>query len=287
MTQSKPAAIDINAQLRLYHLFLRSPQRSIKVDSYFQVYERLFGGYVGRPLVFVEVGILSGGSLFMWREYFGPKARIIGVDFNPSAKKWEQHGFEIFIGDQSSDEFWEGFYRQVGPVDVLLDDGGHTNLQQTVTAVHGIRRVQDGGLVVIEDVHASYMREFDNPSPRSFANFAKFVADSLNRTYSGLQPTRNDYWRRVSSVEFHPSIVAFRIDARRCWIGQPVTNAGQVDHALDYRSRGISRHLFDLDRATPLLSRIALVKSIKKRLLRVAYFLANKVNDAKLGKYFR
>ena len=31
----------------------------------------------------------------MWRDYFGPKARIIGVDFNPNAKKWEEHGFEI------------------------------------------------------------------------------------------------------------------------------------------------------------------------------------------------
>ena len=36
----------------------------------------------------------------MWRDYFGKDARIIGIDLNPEAKKWEKHGFEIFIGNQ-------------------------------------------------------------------------------------------------------------------------------------------------------------------------------------------
>lgn len=281
------AAEAMNASLRLHRIFAGVERLSIKVDSYFQVYEQLFQPYVGRPIVFVEVGVLNGGSLFMWREYFGPQARIIGVDANPQARQWEQHGFEVHIGDQSSEYFWDAFYRDVGEIDILLDDGGHTNAQQTVTAARAFAQVRDGGLVVVEDVHASYMREFDNPSRRSFTKFAAHVADSVNRRFEPLKRARNDYWRRVFSVAFYESIVVFAVDARRCWVSKVVANGGAGNNALDFRGFGISRVLFELDRATPLLSRIILVKSIKKRVLRLLYFVANKVNDLRLARYYR
>lgn len=280
-------AAAINDTLRLHRIFAGGERLSIKVDSYFQVYEQLFAPYVGRPIVFVEVGVLNGGSLFMWREYFGPQARIIGVDANPQARQWEQHGFEVHIGDQSSEAFWDDFYRQVGDIDILLDDGGHTNAQQTVTAARAFARVRDGGLVVVEDVHASYMREFDNPSRRAFTKFAAHVADSVNRRFGPLPRPRNDYWKHVYSVSFFESIVVFAIDTRRCWVSQVVPNRGVGNDAKDFRGFGISRLLFEFDRATPLLSRIILVKSIKKRLLRLMYFVANKINDARLARFYR
>ena len=40
------------------------------------------------------------------------KARIIGVDLNQNAKKWEKYGFDIFIGDQSDPEFWSNFRKK-------------------------------------------------------------------------------------------------------------------------------------------------------------------------------
>ena len=43
------------------------------------------------------------------RDFFGEEARIIGIDLNPSAKKWEKDGFEIFIGSQSDTNFWNNF----------------------------------------------------------------------------------------------------------------------------------------------------------------------------------
>lgn len=39
---------------------------------------------------FVEIGVLDGGSLFMWRDYLGKDAEIIGIDLNPDAKRWEK-----------------------------------------------------------------------------------------------------------------------------------------------------------------------------------------------------
>jgi hypothetical protein len=67
--------------------FNASPHPSYKHTTYFDVYDELFGSYQERNITFVEVGVLNGGSLFMWREFFGPNARIIGIDLNPEAKK--------------------------------------------------------------------------------------------------------------------------------------------------------------------------------------------------------
>jgi hypothetical protein len=94
--------------------FNKSKYRSIKHSSYFRVYDQLFEKYVGKKFTFVEIGVLGGGSLFMWRNYFGPNARIIGVDLNPGAKKWESCGFEIFIGSQDDENFWNEFIKSVG-----------------------------------------------------------------------------------------------------------------------------------------------------------------------------
>ena len=101
-----------------YTAYLASPRLSFKHSTYFPVYDRLFAPWVGRPLTFVEVGVFNGGSLLMWRDYFGPQARIIGVDFNPEARRLEADGFEIHIGNQADPAFWRDFLAKVGPIDV-------------------------------------------------------------------------------------------------------------------------------------------------------------------------
>ena len=132
-----------------YQAYVKSPYRSVKHSTYFEIYDDLFKKYRGKNITFVEIGVLGGGSLFMWREFFGPEARIIGVDLNPNAKKWEEEGFEIFIGSQSDETFWKNFRETVGMVDVVLDDGGHTYEQQIVTTEMLLGNIKDCGLLVV------------------------------------------------------------------------------------------------------------------------------------------
>ena len=75
--------------------------------------KKLFSKYRDKKITFVEIGVLSGGSLFMWRNYFGKDARIIGVELNSEAKKFEKDGFEIFIGNQSDENFWKDFLKKL------------------------------------------------------------------------------------------------------------------------------------------------------------------------------
>ena len=60
----------------------------------------------------------------MWRSFFGKKAKIIGIELNPEAKKLEKYGFKIFIGDQSDPSFWKKFYKKIGKIDILCNNAG-------------------------------------------------------------------------------------------------------------------------------------------------------------------
>ena len=66
----------------------------------------------------------------MWRKFFGDQARIIGIELNPVAKRFEKDGFEIHIGNQSDENFWKDFFQKVGEVDIVLDDGHSVDVHQ-------------------------------------------------------------------------------------------------------------------------------------------------------------
>jgi len=227
----------------LIEAYFNSPSLSIKYDTYFPVYEELLSRYRGKDVTLVEVGVFNGGSLFMWREYFGPQARIIGIDLNPSAKMWEQHGFEIHIGDQASEDFWQDFFEKVGPVDVFIDDGGHTNLQQIATVHCAVEHIRDGGVLIVEDVHTSYFREFGNPWARSFVGFASKIVDAVNSRAAALKTRRERYAKRVHRISFFESIVALHINSNLCKKSAPTSNGGVTQEASDFRYQGVVQSL--------------------------------------------
>tara|TARA_B100001057_G_C22603525_1_gene853749 strand:+ start:58 stop:792 length:735 start_codon:yes stop_codon:yes gene_type:complete len=215
--------------------FIKSKNLSNKHLNYFDVYDDLFNSYIDKKIVFVEVGVLNGGSLFMWRDYFGPKARIIGIDLNPAAKKFEKDGFEIFIGNQEKQKFWDDFYKKVGTVDILLDDGGHTNNQQTITTLNSIENINDDGLLVIEDTHTSYMKEFGNPSENSFVNFSKKNIDYINFRFPNIGEVKDLFYKNVFSISFFESIICYKINRKICKKNIPVKNKGEDLHHKDFR----------------------------------------------------
>ena len=125
----------------LSKLFEKSENFCIKYEKYFDVYEKYFSKYKEKNIIFVEIGIFNGGSLKVWKEYFGPNAKIIGIDLNPECKKFEEDGIEVHIGNQSDPKFWDNFFLLVGNVDIILDDGGHTNLDQIITTTKCINNI--------------------------------------------------------------------------------------------------------------------------------------------------
>ena len=71
-----------------------------KHSKYFEIYEKIFHDLYEKNLTIVEIGVLHGGSLEVYKKLF-KNSRIIGIDKNPKVKQLEQYGFEIFIADQA------------------------------------------------------------------------------------------------------------------------------------------------------------------------------------------
>jgi len=217
--------------------FKKSPFQSVKHSNYFDVYDLLFKDLIGKEIVFVEIGILDGGSLFMWQDFFGKNAKIIGIDFNPEAKKWENYGFDIYIGDQSDENFWKSTLDKIGNINVLLDDGGHTYEQQRVTVESALKNIVDGGLLVVEDTHTSYMKDFGGPSFFSFISYAKNKIDKSNYRFS-LFINNKDYEKNIYSISFYESFVVFNINRKLCSNkSKLVTNLGEKIVAKDFRDK--------------------------------------------------
>lgn len=238
----KPSIIDC---------YINSPFKSIKHSTYFRSYEYFFSSYRGKKITFVEIGILSGGSLFMWREFFGPEARIIGVDLNPNAKKWERDGFEIYIGSQDDESFWQHFKHEVGGIDIVLDDGGHTYDQQIITTESLLDGMNDNGIIVVEDTHTSYMPGF-GPRKYSFLNYIKSKIDRINYRFSMFASDANCE-RRIWSIEIVESMVALRINKEASnELSIPTNNNGIDDSAADYRDANNKKYAIFLSSAKKL-----------------------------------
>ena len=127
-----------------------------KVSHYFDIYDHYFFRFRDTSVRVLEIGVYKGGSLQMWKNYFGPRAVIYGVDIEPGCKKFEEDQIEIFIGDQS-DRF---FLEMLPEVDVVIDDGGHRGEQQITSMEVLLPKMPDGGIYICEDVHTSFIHKY-------------------------------------------------------------------------------------------------------------------------------
>jgi len=264
---------------RLHYLFKHSPLQSVKLSSYFESYSSLFQSYINKPITFVEVGIYGGGSLYIWKKFFHPKSRIIGIDLNPESKKYEKYGYEIHIGDQENPLFWKKFYKKVGKVDIILDDGGHTDSQQIQTLVSSIKNIKKNGKIIIEDTHASYLTEFGNPSNTSFTNYSKKIIDTINFRFNNKEIAKNNlnrnslfnlYQKNIFSISFFDSMICFSIDPEKCKKSNIIRNKIS-EKVKDYR--------YENDKKSKWIKILQISKFIPN-------FLYNNIYFKKIGKYF-
>jgi hypothetical protein len=188
-------------------------RHTAKYSNYADLYDSVFATLPKDPTI-MEIGVANGGSLQTWRNLAGTDARIIGIDLNPDIATMRSEGFETLVMDTGADSTWTVLRRDFGrELDLLIDDGGHTNRQQLRTIIHGPALVRDGGWVVIEDLHASFMRYFGNPSPFSPARFLNQLTSDLHRlsTQSSVKPKRPNLATSVQYVVTGPSWVGLRI----------------------------------------------------------------------------
>jgi 23S rRNA U2552 (ribose-2'-O)-methylase RlmE/FtsJ len=127
-----------------------------KWHHYIPLYERYFSSFRGRKIRFLEIGVSHGGSLQMWRKYFGDDAIIFGIDIDAECEKYNGQAGQVRIGSQTDKNFLESVVKEMGGVDIVLDDGSHVMKHITTTLEYLFPSLTEVGVYMIEDLHTAY-----------------------------------------------------------------------------------------------------------------------------------
>lgn len=204
----------------LAELSLRHGSDKWGLHYYTPHYERHFEPLRNRPIKIVELGIggygdpaAGGGSLRMWKRYF-PRAMIYGVDVFGKEPLREQR-IHTLQGDLTDPEFLASLGAELGPIDIVIDDGSH-NCPDVITAFRSLfRHVRQGGLYVVEDLQTSYWAGYGGSSqrlddPATSMGYFKRLLDGLG--YEDHEPggvVPDDITRTFTGAHFHRGLAVF------------------------------------------------------------------------------
>ena len=164
-------------------------------SHYLDVYNDKFTKLRDRPINILEIGVKDGDSLRLWKQYFHPESKIYGVELNPEPlKNFSQDNTKLFFGSQTDIKFLNKITEEIGKVDIIIDDAGHT-ANQLITSFNFLFEygLNDGGTYVMEDLGTSYWHKWSGGINQhgTAINFMKDKVDGLNfRFWKG---GRDDY----------------------------------------------------------------------------------------------
>jgi hypothetical protein len=187
---------------------------------YAQHYEDHFRQVRRRKINILEIGIggyddprKGGGSLRMWQTYF-PKGRVYGIDiYDKSAHSRPR--IKTFQGSQTDPLFLDSVVREIGKIDIILDDGSHRNEDVLLTFQHLFPHLADGGFYAVEDTQTSYWPDYGGDAlggngPHTTMGYFKSLTDGLNwEEFRGnCSPSYLDL--NVKSMAFYHNLIIVR-----------------------------------------------------------------------------
>jgi hypothetical protein len=177
---------------------------------YLPLYDRHLSQYrrAGSAAI-LEIGVSKGGSLKLWREYFGPEARIFGVDIDPKCAQFDADYGHVRIGSQADPDFLRGVVEEMGGIDVVIDDGSHVMEHIDITFQTLFPLLRKGGTYVVEDLHTAYWSSYGGGyrARQSFIETAKGLVDDMHHWYhrrGACQPAAKDW---IPGIHFYDSMV--------------------------------------------------------------------------------
>ena len=182
-----------------------------RLRHYFDIYHRHLARFRGQRITMIEIGVFNGGSLPMWRDYFGPQATIVGVDINPGCTRFAESHIDIVIGDQSDRPFLRSLADRYPDCAIVLDDGGHRMDQQIATFEELYPRLRSDAVYICEDIGTSYIPAFGggHGRPHTFIETVKRLVDRLNADYStdlaALAP--DAFTRSTDAIHLYDNVV--------------------------------------------------------------------------------
>lgn len=184
-----------------------------KCMHYFEAYDRFFSKYRGKDVSILEIGVRGGGSVQMWKNYFGQnggKVCVYGIDIDERCKQYEEDNIQIFIGSQEDRTFLRKIKKEIGKLDIIIDDGGHTMNQQIVSLEELWDCVKDGGTYLCEDTEGSYVAAMGGSfkGKDTFIEYTKNFIDDMYAVYSETKELAINKWtEEIKDISYYKGMV--------------------------------------------------------------------------------
>lgn len=114
-----------------------------------EIYDYLFKNYKYNSKI-LEIGIQEGYSINLWSDYF-QNSKIYGIEIDSNKLKIPIFGknYKILIEDAYSNDFIKSISEKF---DIIIDDGPHCVNSQKIALEKYFNLLNDGGILVIEDI---------------------------------------------------------------------------------------------------------------------------------------
>lgn len=146
--------------------------------NYTKLYALYFDLIRHEKLKILEIGIDKGHSLKSWKEYFY-NSEIIGIDIL-DLKHFEEDRINVMKGSQEDTQFLEEVNKKFGPFDIIIDDGSHHNDHMKTSFEFLFPLLKQGGIYVVEDLHACYWGKSHGTGEPVFMDLLKNMMDAVN-----------------------------------------------------------------------------------------------------------
>lgn len=190
----------------LERFFRRDDHRqTAKHPHYFDIYETYLARFRDKEVCLLEIGIAYGGSLQMWKNYLGEKAKIYGFDANNILVEPQ---IECFIGRQDDINSLRELKTKIPKLDVIIDDCSHISSFQKITFNELFWHLNDGGIYLCEDVFTSYLTgymDYEGYTGGSFVDYMKDLVDVMNQAECVRDPYKQ-FIGFVKNIHFYAGI---------------------------------------------------------------------------------
>jgi hypothetical protein len=139
--------------------------------------------------------------------------------------------------------------------------------------------INDNGILMIEDTHTSYLREFGNPGKYSFISFTKKLIDDINYKCPNLGKFKLSLNNFIYSIQYFESIIIFHIDTKKTYTNKIINNKSKIETKVDLNT------IKDFRYHNSIIEKIFTNKIINKFKFLKKYNFINKLYSFVYGKF--
>lgn len=138
----------------------------------------------------------------MWRHYFGPKAKVYGLDHNMNCN-FKEDQIEVIVGDQGDRWSLEQVKEMIPKLDIVVDDGCHLGDKQIASFEALFPHLADDGIYVCED-----LCQYDDT--QCFMEYTQQIIRQLHAWRDSFRTAKivpNYYSENVFSISYYGGMV--------------------------------------------------------------------------------